>query len=303
MHTLETIDLCHHYRNQPILDHVSVQVPEGSIYGFLGPNGAGKTTTLRLVLGLLRKQKGSIRLFGLPLDAHRIDILRRVGSLIESPSSYDHLTAAENLRVLNAVHRFPDRRICEVLELVGLGDTGTKKAREFSLGMKQRLGLAAALLASPSMLILDEPTNGLDPNGILEMRRLLIRLNREHGVTIVVSSHLLAEVEKLATHLGIIHHGRLVFQGPLEALRNGQHRAQSIRIGTNDPMGALPLVSQLVPEARIAGDLIIVPAQANDRLSQINRLLVEHRIDVHALHPVSQDLESIFMSMVGGASA
>ena len=222
MNCLQTADLFHRFAGQDVLRGVSMQVPAGSIYGFLGPNGAGKTTTLRLILGLLRRQRGEIRIFGKRLDADRLDILRRVGSLIESPSVYDHLTAAENLRLLQLMHRCPRARIGEVLERVGLAGTGRKRAKQFSLGMRQRLAIAAALLHRPSLLILDEPTNGLDPLGIIEIRKLLIDLNRHHGCTIVVSSHLLPEIEKIATHVGILGQGRLLFQGAVGELRQGR---------------------------------------------------------------------------------
>jgi len=226
-YSLETIGLTHVYdgsfrpgsRRTRVLDTLDLRVPEGSIYGFLGPNGAGKTTTLRLVLGLLKKQTGQIRVFGRPFEADRIGPLRRIGSLIETPGLYASLTAVENLRVLQRVYRCPATRIDEVLQLTGLADTGRKKAGKFSMGMKQRLAIAMALLHDPALLILDEPTNGLDPEGIVGMRNLFRMLNKEHRVTILISSHLLGEMEKLITHTGIIHKGRLLFQGPLETLK------------------------------------------------------------------------------------
>jgi lantibiotic transport system ATP-binding protein len=303
MPILETHELSHRHGQQRVLDGLSLQVPAGSIYGFLGPNGAGKTTTLRLVLGLLRRQHGRISMFGQSIDTHRLDVLRRIGALIESPSCYEHLTARENLRVLQAVHRCPDRRIDEVLELVDLAHTGRKKAREFSLGMKQRLGIAAALLPAPELLILDEPTNGLDPNGILEIRRLLVRLNREQGVTILVSSHLLSEVEKLATDLGILHGGRLVFQGTLAALRARQHRSGAIHIGTSDAVRAHSLVAALASEARVVDGDLVVSSRSDSELARINRLLVENRVDVHAIRANEPDLESIFMDLIEGVAA
>jgi lantibiotic transport system ATP-binding protein len=188
---------------EPILREVSLQVPLGSIFGLLGPNGAGKTTTLRLLLGLLRVKSGSIKM---SFDK------RDIGSCIESPSLYAHLSARENLAIWQTVYRCAEKRIDEVLQLVRLEETGRKPAGRFSLGMKQRLGLAIALLHQPRLLILDEPSNGLDPHGMLEMRELLLRLNKE-GTTILVSSHLLGEVEKLVTHLAILHRGTLRFQG------------------------------------------------------------------------------------------
>jgi len=218
-YSLETINLSHQYAGrQRALNSVGLRVPQGSIYGFLGPNGAGKTTTLRLVLGLLKKQEGQVSFFGKPFEENRTDVLRKVGSLIESPSVYGHLSAAENLLVYQRIYRCPRQRIDEVLAVTGLGDTGRKRAGRFSLGMKQRLAIAIALLNDPGLLILDEPTNGLDPAGIIAMRELLWALNRGNGTTILLSSHLLSEISKLATHVGVISRGRLVFQGTMAEL-------------------------------------------------------------------------------------
>ena len=217
---LETTNLSHHWNARtPVLKEINLRVPKDSIYGFLGPNGAGKTTTLKLILGLLQKQQGEILVFGQNWEGHRTEILHRIGSLIESPSLYAQLTAGENLRVLQRVYRCPKNRIDQVLALTGLTDTGSKKAGKFSFGMKQRLAIAIALLNDPTLLILDEPTNGLDPEGIIEMRELLKTLNKR-GVTILLSSHLLGEMEKLITHTGIIHQGQLLFQGTLDELHH-----------------------------------------------------------------------------------
>lgn len=223
MYTIETHALTHRFqRDETALQNIDLQVLSGSIYGFLGPNGAGKTTTLRLILGLLRQQEGTISVFGRPFGPNRVDILKRIGSLIESPSLYSHLTAVANLRIFQKIYDCPEQRIDEVLHLVDLAGTKNKKAGRFSLGMKQRLGIAIALLNDPSLLILDEPTNGLDPGGMIEMRELLKRINQEKGTTILVSSHLLSEMERLVTHIGIIHKGRLLFQGTLAQLKERQ---------------------------------------------------------------------------------
>jgi len=175
-----------------------------------------------------------VALFGKDFASHRIACLAKIGSLIESPSLYEHLTASENLRVMQKIHRVPAARIGDVLGLIGLSDTRNKLVGEFSLGMKQRLSIGLALLHEPSLLILDEPTNGLDPSGIIEMRELLKTLNRENGVTILISSHLLSEIEKLASHVGIIHRGTLLFQGTLEQLRDKRRDAGSVMLGTSD---------------------------------------------------------------------
>ena len=297
MHCLEATDLVHRYRNGDIaLDHVSLRVPAGSIYGFLGPNGAGKTTTLRLILGLIAPQHGTVSIFGRHLAAHRVDVLRRVGSLIESPSLYDHLTAAENLALPAGVHRVDAARCASTLDLVGLAGTGRKKVREFSLGMKQRLAIAVALLHDPQLLILDEPTNGLDPNGIVEMRALLTRLNRERGMTIVISSHLLPEIERLATHVGIIHRGHVLFEGTLDELQ--QRRSTRVALATNDDARAFDVLAQASIAATRDDGRLVLPAMPNDAIAGVNRRLVAAGLDVHALHTTGDDLEAIFMNLV-----
>ena len=296
---LETAGLCHQYGAQEIaLREVSLQVPDGSIYAFLGPNGAGKTTTLRLVLGLLKVQQGRIAIFGQAFAKNRREILRKIGSLIESPSLYEHLTARENLLVWQRIYQSPESRISEVLELVGLAQTKTKKAGRFSLGMKQRLGIAVALLHQPALLILDEPTNGLDPSGMIEMRDLLLSLNRERGVTILLSSHLLAEIEKLATHLGIIHRGRMVFQGPMGDLRQKQEQASSLCFRTSDNEKALSLIAKLAPGARRAKGEIVLPRLPAAEVAQINQTLVAAGVGVHEIQAKNDDLETIFMKLI-----
>jgi ABC-2 type transport system ATP-binding protein len=293
MYALETSDLHHRFASHDVLRGVNMQVPQGSIYGFLGANGAGKTTTLRLILGLLKTQRGEIRILGRPF--HK-DILRGVGSLIESPSLYDHLTATENLRLLQLVHRCPKGRIAEVLELVGLQHTGRKRARQFSLGMRQRLAIAAALLHRPSLIILDEPTNGLDPEGIIEIRNLLIELNRGHGCTILVSSHLLAEIERVVTHLGILGKGKLLFQGTIEELR--RQEVPSVRITTNDNAVAVGAIAQQGIAARVDEGEIVLPALPNERIAALNRQLTARNLDVYEIRTVRNDLETIFLNLV-----
>jgi ABC-type multidrug transport system ATPase subunit len=296
---LETTGLSHKFSAQEnVLDNINLQVPESAIYGFLGPNGAGKTTTLRLVLGLLTKQKGSINLFGMPFEKNRVACLRKIGSLIESPSLYSHLTAHENLLVLQKIHQCPKERIGKVLELVGLSNTGKKKAGQFSLGMKQRLSIAIALLHNPSLLVLDEPTNGLDPNGIIEMRTLLKELNREAGITILISSHLLSEIEKLVSHVGIINNGAMMFQGTLDELVSKQQQSLSIVFETSDPVKASKIIGDhnLVP-ARSNGK-IIIPAVAKETIASINQQLVSEGVDVYEIGIVKNDLEAIFLDLI-----
>ncbi len=229
---------------QKTLQDVNLKVPKGSIYGFLGPNGAGKTTTLRLVLGLLKNQNGAIEVFGKDIMKDRLEILKKIGSLIEQPSLYLHLTAKENLEIYRLTYGVDKSRIGEVLKMVGLGYTGKKKAKQFSLGMKQRLSIAVALLHQPELLILDEPTNGLDPNGIIETRELIKTLNKEFGVTILVSSHILAEVERMASHVGIIHKGKFLFQGTLSELQGLKSKQSFLQIETADNEKAISLLQE-----------------------------------------------------------
>lgn len=293
---IKTKDLTYYFnKQQKTLDNINLQVEKGSIYGFLGPNGAGKTTTLRLLLGLLKKQQGSIEIFGKEFSDHRIESLKKIGSLIEQPSLYGHLTAKENLNIYRIIYEAPKERIDRALELVGLRGTGKKKAKQFSLGMKQRLSIAIALLHNPELLILDEPTNGLDPNGIIETRELIKKLNRENGVTIIVSSHILAEVERMASHVGIIHKGKLLFQGTLNELQSMKSRQSFLQIDTSDNASALQLLSPYGAETK--NGYVMLPFKEKTVTASINRKLVEQNIDVYLLQPQQNDLEQLFIDI------
>ena len=208
---VQTHNLTKTYEGIHRVDQVHLQVEEGEIYGFLGPNGAGKTTTLKMLLGLVKPSKGDIEIFGKSLKRHRSTILQRTGSLIESPSYYGHLTGLENMKVMQRLRNVPDQNVEEALRIVRLENQKNKKAEQYSLGMKQRLGIAMSLLAFPKLLILDEPTNGLDPAGIGEIRELIKSLPKRYGMTVLISSHLLSEIDQIATSVGIISEGKLLF--------------------------------------------------------------------------------------------
>lgn len=201
-----------------VLDDISINVPKGSIYGFLGPNGAGKSTTMRLLTGIIPEQGNAIKLFGKPLQNQLPEVFTKIGSLVESPALYLHLSGIDNLKYIAKLRNIPEEKITEVLALVDLTNAGNRKAKQYSLGMKQRLAIAMALLSEPELLLLDEPVNGLDPNGIIDIRKLLVKLNKEKGVTIFVSSHLLSEIEKMCTHVAIINKGKLRFEGTMQEL-------------------------------------------------------------------------------------
>lgn len=277
------------------LQDVNLLVPKGSIYGFLGPNGAGKTTTLRILLGLLKNQQGKLEIFGKDFAIHRIEILKRLGSLIEQPSLYLHLTAKENLEIYRLIYRVDKNRINEVLKIVGLENTGKKKAKQFSLGMKQRLSIAIALLHQPELLILDEPTNGLDPNGIIETRELIKKLNKDHGTTVIVSSHILNEVERMATHVGIINKGKMLFQGTLGELQQMKTRQTALEIETNNNEAAAALLQSY--SIKSVNGKIVLPFESKEQVAGINKLLVQSEFEVYALHPQQNDLEQLFLDI------
>ncbi len=205
-------------KHKKVLDDVSLNIPKGAIYGFLGPNGAGKSTTMRLLTGILPEQQDAISLFGKPLKTQLPQVFENIGALVESPALYLHLSGYNNLKYLAELRNVPENRITEVLELVDLTRDAKRKVKQYSLGMKQRLAIAMALLSEPQLLLLDEPVNGLDPNGMRDIRQLLVKLNKEKGITIFVSSHLLAEIEKMCTHVGIISNGKLRFEGTIQEL-------------------------------------------------------------------------------------
>ncbi|WP_405110202.1 ABC transporter ATP-binding protein [Paenibacillus sp. FSL K6-1217] len=294
---IETKQLTKTYGGTSRVDHVNLKVQKGEIFGFLGPNGAGKTTTLKMLLGLVQPTKGTVKLFGQELRNHRLEILNRTGSLIESPSYYGHLTGLENLRVMQRLRSLPAKNIDKVLQIVRLENHRHKPAGQYSLGMKQRLGLAMALLAFPSLLILDEPTNGLDPAGIGEIRELIKSLPAQYDMTIVVSSHLLSEIEQTATSVGIISEGQLLFQGTMAALQT-QNQAK-IHFQINDPSAAVKVLAAqgyrpIMQERR----LVFGPMQDSE-VSRINEILVSGQIEVSRIVESRKSLEDIFLGLTG----
>ena len=302
MNIIETHDLCKQYGNTLRVAHLDLNVPEGSIYGFLGPNGAGKSTTLKMILGLVRPTAGNIQVLGKKMDGgNRLSILRQVGSLIESPSYYGHLTGEENLRIVQTLRGVPERNIREVLQIVRLDGQRGKKVAHYSLGMKQRLGLAAALLGYPKLLILDEPTNGLDPAGIQEMRELICELPGRFGMTVVVSSHLLSEIDQMADHVAIIREGELVFQDTLEALHGRSRHHLALRT-TNNPVAQAILQEKSV-SCREEEGYLILPILTDELAAQLTRLLAERRLGVIRLEERQKSLEDIFLELTGKAAS
>ena len=302
MPMIETHDLCKQYGTALRVAHVDLSVPEGSIYGFLGPNGAGKSTTLKMLLGLVRPTAGEIQVLGREMNrANRLAVLRQVGSLIESPSYYGHLTGEENLRIVQTLRGVPERNIREVLQIVRLDGQRGKKVAHYSLGMKQRLGLAAALLGYPRLLILDEPTNGLDPAGIQEMRELIQSLPGRFGMTVVVSSHLLSEIDQIADTVGIIREGELVFQDTLAALHGRSRHHLALRT-TNNAVARNLLAQQDVACTEEAGYLIL-PILSDELAAQLTQFLARQRLGIVRLEERQKGLEDIFLELTGKAAS
>jgi ABC-2 type transport system ATP-binding protein len=296
--TIQTQSLTFHYsKNRKVLDDISLNIPKGSIYGFLGPNGAGKSTTMRLLTGILPEQGDAIRIFGQPLKGQLPQVFTKIGSLVESPALYLHLSGYNNLKYIANLRNVPERRIDEVLELVDLKRDAKRKAKQYSLGMKQRLAIAMALLDEPELLLLDEPVNGLDPNGIQDIRKLLVRLNREKGVTIFVSSHLLAEIEKMCTHVGIINNGKLRFEGTMEELAK-QSGACKIQLTLNDaPQWAEKLIESHPDCQLLNATQLSLQLPTREAIPQFTKNLIQKGAAVYEIK-ILDGLEEWFMALV-----
>jgi ABC-type multidrug transport system ATPase subunit len=297
MYLIECHNVSYNYSpTLPALRSINMKVRQGSIYGFLGKNGAGKTTTLKILNGLISGYKGKVEYKGRTFRHHRIKILGSIGSLIEMPSIYSHLTVKQNLRVFGLAYEVSKERIEEILRLIGLLDVKGKTVHRLSLGMKQRLGIGIALLHDPELIILDEPTNGLDPVGIIDIRNLLKRLNVDYGKTIIISSHNLQELEKFATHYSIIDRGSTLFEGTAEELYN-QANNQYCIIKVNDVEIAKNILLKQGVEALVINDCLQVHAKSKSETGKLVTQLVSRGVEVHELAYSNKDLESIFLHL------
>ncbi|SCG83792.1 Bacitracin transport ATP-binding protein bcrA [Proteiniborus sp. DW1] len=292
-----THNLSKRYGNTYRVKGVNLSVCEGDIYGFLGPNGAGKSTTLKMILGLTRPTDGKVKVFGKDFRTNRRLILAQTGSLIESPSYYGHLTGLENMRVIQRLRDVPDKNVTEALKIVRLEKQKDKKVGQYSLGMKQRLGIAMAILSFPKLLILDEPTNGLDPAGIGEIRELIKSLPQRYEMTVLISSHLLSEIEQMATSVGIINDGIMMFQGSMEVLKNKSRPTIMLKTQNNNLSQKLLFTKGFSPE--LHEDSLIFENLTDEQVAQINRSLVEANIDVLRIEEHKKNLESIFLDITG----
>ncbi len=297
---IETAGLTRHFAEVRAVSDLCLHVPRGSVYAFLGPNGAGKTTTIRMLLGLTRPNHGDVRIFDTSLTrTTRRACLRRVGSLGETPAVYPHLTGLENLQVTQRLLRLSPSNITRVLQIVGLESAAHRLARTYSLGMRQRLGIAVALLAFPELLILDEPTNGLDPAGIHEMRELIRSFPAAHGITVFLSSHLLAEVEQVANHVGIIGHGRLLFEGTLADLQ----QRERVRIEVDRPQVAISILREQGWHIEGA-DASQITATCSTRtdLARAATALVGAGLALYQLRTERSSLEELFLDLTNKAN-
>ncbi|TQR34303.1 ABC transporter ATP-binding protein [Lysinibacillus sphaericus] len=298
---VQTENLSKSFAKEQAVSNINLKIRKGEIYGFLGPNGAGKTTTIRMLLGLMKPSSGTIKIFQKDLKKERINILAKIGSLVENPSYYPHLTAYENLEALRKILGVPKSRIDEVLEIVRLKDAANKKVKGFSLGMKQRLGIAASLLHNPELLILDEPTNGLDPSGIIEIRNLIKRLPEEYGMTIIISSHLLSEIDQMATQVGIVTKGKMIFQDSIEAMRRFAQPKVVIKVSDSEK-GWRSLVANGI-KAEHKNDLILFDECSDEKVAHIVQILVQEGISVYRVEEEKRSLEEIFLQMTTGEQA
>lgn len=293
---LETLELTKKYRRRVVVDQLSLMVESGDIFGFLGQNGAGKSTTIRMALGLVRPTSGHVRVLGYDMSHQPLRALRRTGAIVDAPAFYENFSGRENLRMLAAMSGGAERqRIETVLEIVGLRERAHDPVRVYSHGMRQRLGIAQALLPDPQLIILDEPTDGLDPQGLREIRVLIVRLRDEFGLTVILSSHLLHEVEQICNRVAIIDGGRLLYQGPVEDLIGKDKR---IKLTVDRVTEAYELLSQ---NPRIAisqnGDQSLYLKMADDQIPLVNALLVEHGFRVMELSWQRVSLEEAFLRL------
>lgn len=278
-----------------ILKDVSLMVPKGSIYGFLGSNGAGKSTTMRLIMGLFNDDHHSVKVFDTSVSDLYPEGFSRIGSLIDYPAFYDHLSGYDNLKIVCILRNLNEAKIDEILELVGLSEARNIKMKKYSLGMKQRLAIGLALISDPELLVLDEPVNGLDPNGMKEVRELLIKLNQEHGVTVFISSHLLLEIEKMVTHIGIISHGEIKFQGSKEEL-NELYRFQKTKFSLKNAKSFEALLAENYQvEFKNETDCEIVTSSPH-QIAEINKILVNNGAQIYQISPAG-GLEEWFLEI------
>lgn len=294
---IKTNKLNFSFGHRQILYDLDLQVPNGSIYGFLGPNGAGKTTTIKALLGLLRVKEGMVSIVGKDIRKDRIAILAKTGNMVEGPSLYDHLSGHRNLALGCTLQGLPKSRIDRVLESVGMVNDASRPVKQYSTGMKQRLNLAMALLSQPELLILDEPINGLDPAGIIDIRNLLKNLQKKENCTIFLSSHILSEIEKLCNYVAVIHKGRLLYQGGMQELLHKRENQGKYILEINDSNDGLKLINQHF-SAYVENNVLIINTEDKKSIAKVIRILTDAGIDIYRAGPAENDLEGSFLELI-----
>lgn len=286
-------------RHDMVLTDLNLSIKASSIFGFLGRNGAGKSTLLKTIMGLVKPKTGSIKLFNLSIEQHQREIFSRIGTLIDSPSIYNHLTGIENLKVYGKYHNLKKSRIDEVVDIVALGDNAKKKGKTYSMGMRQRLGLALAILNDPEFLILDEPTNGLDPQGRVDFLNTIRQLNLD-GKTVLISSHLLSEIEQIATHIGILENKKFVFQGTMDELHSFNRNAQLVTFKVSNPeLGSELLKSTYSISQEHNTNQLNVQIRNESEIPEIIKVMTANEIDIYAVIPNQKNLEGLFFESIG----
>ncbi len=287
------------YQGKSVLNLDEISIKRGEVYGLIGPNGAGKSTLMKIISSLIQADSGDIEIFGQILhQKNRLSLLKKIGVFIEGPAYYEHLTAAENMKIIKNLKGLSDSDIYAAVEYVGLTNQMSKKVGKYSLGMKQRLGLAMSLSGLPPFMILDEPTNGLDPQGIKEIRNLILYLSETRGITIMISSHILDEMEKMASHIGIINRGNLLYQGDVKSFKN--KFGSEIALKTSDNVKTLAVLDKYSP--KLMEDYVLIKSLSDNKIADIVRGLNALAIDIYRVYDVSKSLEDLFIELTGEGS-
>lgn len=293
---VQNLSFAYSKKSKIILDGISMKVPKGAIYGFLGANGAGKSTTMQLLTGSVFSSNGTIYLFDKPLDSQLPTVFNKIGCLIDAPSLYYHLSGYDNLHYIATLKNTTTKNIAEVLDLVGLSESAHQKVKEYSLGMKQRLAVGIALLGNPKLLLLDEPINGLDPQGVIDIRNLLIKLNRERGITIFISSHLLDEIEKICTHIGILNKGKLVFNDTIDVLKQKSNRSQKITVVLKESKRFFTPLKEVFPTINIHENTISLAIDSKKTTDDFMLKLIELKAHIIEIK-TNENLENLFLNL------
>lgn len=295
---IKTNNLDKKYKNFYSVKGANLNIREKRIYGLIGPNGAGKSTTMKMLLGLIKPSGGSIEIMGMEMnEKNRSKILSNIGSLIENPAYYEHLTGMENMKIMRNLMNVSEENIPDILKTVNIYDSRNKKVKDYSLGMKQRLGIAMALISYPSILILDEPINGLDPAGIIEIRNLIKTLPEKYGMTVIISSHILSEIEHICDDIAVIEDGNIIFEDEISVLK--EKGREQIGIDVSNLALAKKILNDRKIASKIENNRLMLEKLSDDKIAEINRIFVENGLKVYRIELIKKSLEEIFLDLTG----